>query len=322
MKSNILIIDYGSQFTQLIARRVRELGVYSIVYNGKNIDENSLLDYINNNYVKGIILSGSHESTYNKHSNNISEMILNHGIPVLGICYGMQSIIQTLGGKVISSMHKEFGCTKIDIKNSILFKNLDEIDYTSAGNHQLEVLMSHGDKVTEIPDNFEIIASSKNCPIAAIEDSKRNIYGLQFHPEVTDTISGKQILNNFIKIICKCKESWNIYDFLDKKINDIQKQIGNDEVILGLSGGVDSSVVAALLHKAIGNRLTCIFVDHGMLRLNEAKNVNKIFSKMNIKVLYIDASNQFLKKLANIQDPETKRLIIGKEFIEVFQKEA
>lgn len=320
MKTSILIIDYGSQFTQLIARRVREIGVYSIVLGGNNLDDN-LFDYIKNNNIKGIILSGSYDSTYKENATNISHKILNIGIPILGICYGMQSIVHQLGGKVVSSKHREFGCTKICIYNSKLLNNLSGIEYTE-GNSQLEVLMSHGDKVTEIPEGFKVIASSKSCSIAGIEDAKRNIYGLQFHPEVTHTTSGKEIISRFVNDICGCSKDWSMHNFLDEKINSIKDQIANDNVILGLSGGIDSSVVALLLHKAIGSKLTCIFVDHGMLRLNEAQDVIENFSKLGIKVIYVNASEQFMNKLSGVYDPEEKRLIIGKEFIEIFQEQA
>ncbi|AGF46899.1 glutamine-hydrolysing GMP synthase [Candidatus Kinetoplastibacterium desouzaii TCC079E] len=320
MNQHILIIDYGSQFTQLIARRIRELGVYAEVIHN-NIDK----EFINNKIdvgLKGIILSGSHESIDNNDHDTLKKFILEIGIPVLGICYGMQLMANQLGGQVSLSTNREYGEVELIISSPSklldgiqVIKNNDDVNI-------LKVLMSHGDTVTKLPDGFKKIAYTNSCPIAGMEDSNRNLYGLQFHPEVTHTILGNKILKRFVKNICQCESNWSMPNYIENTISRIKSEVGDDKVILGLSGGVDSSVAAILIHKAIGEKLTCVFVDHGCMRLNEKKQVEKMFSSYHINIIYKDASDLFFQKLSGIIDPEEKRKIIGAEFINVFQSEA
>lgn len=307
----ILIIDFGSQVTQLIARRIRELHVYSEI---KNPDIS--FDEIKKINPKAIILSGGPESVYAKDAPTIDKRIFDLGLPILGICYGQQLICHLLGGKVSGDGKREFGKALLNLvaKDCPLFKSIK---------NNRQVWMSHGDKVDLLPKGFKVIAKSPNAPYAVISDEKRKIYGTQFHPEVVHTLDGAVMLKNFVLNIAKCKKDWDMGHFRDEEIVKIKQTVGKKQVICGLSGGVDSSVVAALIHKAIGKQLTCIFVDHGLLRLNEGEQVKKIFEQnFKINLIYVDASKLFLSKLAGVSDPEEKRKIIGKTFIEVFDKEA
>lgn len=310
MSANIiLIIDFGSQVTQLIARRIREIGVYCEVVN-----HDIKIHELKEKNPKGIILSGGPESVYSSSAPLIDQEIFDLNIPILGICYGQQLMCHLLGGKVEKSQKREFGYAEIKIKKSLeIFKNFNN----------KTIWMSHSDKVTKIPNNFIAIAETDNAPFAAIANEAKKFYGLQFHPEVIHSIDGKFIIENFVKDIAGCVSDWSMHRFVNFEINEIKKIVGNDQVICGLSGGVDSSVVAALINKAIGKQLTCIFVDHGLLRKNEAQEVKKIFTE-NIKAnfVHVDAKQLFLTKLQGVSDPERKRKIIGKTFIEVFDKEA
>ena len=314
----VLILDFGSQYTQLIARRIREMHVYCEIHPFDIADE-IILDF----NPKAIILSGGPNSVYAADTPKAPEIIFTLNCPILGICYGMQTLVSQLGGKVEHSNKREFGYAEIRAQgHSKLLKDIQ--DRTNKKNHGLlDVWMSHGDKVIELPNKFKVISSNDSTPIAAIADEKRNYYGVQFHPEVTHTKQGKKILTRFIVDICQCQQSWNMPDYVKTAIDHIKAQVGNDKVILGLSGGVDSSVAAALLHKAIGDQLTCIFVDHGLLRLNEATIVMETFQKnLGVKVIHVDATEKFMTDLKGIIDPEQKRKIIGKDFIDVFQEQA
>jgi len=308
----ILILDFGSQYTQLIARRIREQSVYCEIQ-PCTIDLATIQGFES----EGIILSGGPSSVLGELSPTIDKAVFSWGIPILGICYGQQLIASLLGGKVQSSDHSEYGRTELQFeKNNPFFTGIP--DQTP-----LTVWMSHGDLVTEPPAGFRALATSSNSPYAAIADRERNIYGIQFHPEVTHTNFGIQILKNFIFNICKCKADWSMASFQETKISEIMKQVGDEKVICGLSGGVDSSVVAVLLHKAIGDRLTCVFVNNGLLRKGEADRVIELFSKhYKINLVYVDASDTFLSKLEGISEPEQKRKIIGNEFIKIFEQEA
>ena len=312
LADKILIIDFGSQYTQLIARRVRELGVYCEIYNHQ-----TSLQSIKDFNAKGIILSGGPETVKQKGSPKISDKVFDLGIPLLGICYGMQSIAKQLKGKVELAYKREFGHADLLLKNqgSGLFKGINT--------KKISVWMSHGDHVSKLPRGFKICATTGNSPIAAFYHPTKKIFGLQFHPEVTHTPQGKKILKNFVRDISDCKGLWNSRNIIDRAVSEIRDQVGGQEVLLGLSGGVDSAVVAALLSKAIGNQLTCIFVDNGLLRLNEGDQVMETFKgKFGIKVKRANAGNQFLRDLKGKKDPEQKRKAIGKTFIDVFLKEA
>ena len=314
----VLILDFGSQYTQLIARRIRELNVYCEIHPYDVADE-----IIKNIKPKAIILSGGPNSVYENDTPKAPEIIFTLNCPILGICYGMQTLVSQLGGKVENSPKREFGYAEIRARgHSKLLKDLQ--DKTNANNHGLlDVWMSHGDKVIELPEGFKLISSNDSTPIVAIADEARDFYGVQFHPEVTHTKQGKNILSRFVVEISKCEQSWNMPDYVETAIDEIKRQVGSDKVILGLSGGVDSSVAAALLHRAIGDQLTCIFVDHGMLRLDEATSVMQTFhNNLGVKVIHIDATKKFMGDLRGITDPEQKRKIIGKDFVEVFQEEA
>lgn len=321
MHQRILILDYGSQVTQLIARRVREAGVYSEIHPG-DVDDAFVREHAAQG-LKGIILSGSHASAYAEGSLTVPPAVFELGVPVLGICYGMQSMAQQLGGKVSFSDHREFGYAEVRAHGHTQLLN-GLADFTTAEGHgMLKVWMSHGDKVTELPPGFKLMASTPSCPIAGMADETRKFYAVQFHPEVTHTIQGKAMLARFVNDICGCQGDWNMPDYVAEAVARIREQVGSDEVILGLSGGVDSSVAAALIHKAIGDQLTCVFVDHGLLRLDEGKQVMQTFAEnMGVKIIHIDATEQFMGKLAGQADPEAKRKIIGREFVEVFQTEA
>ena len=307
----ILIIDFGSQVTQLIARRIREFNIYSEVKN-PDID----IEIIKSMNPRAIILSGGPSSVNEDQSPSIDEAIFDLNIPILGICYGQQIICKMLGGKVEESKVREFGKALIEItQESALFN-----DFTDKNS---QVWMSHGDKVTKIPEGFQIIAQTDNAPFAAISNEKKKIYGVQFHPEVIHSFEGKKLLKNFAVNIAGCKQDWNMGNLKNEQIELIRKHVGSDQVICGLSGGVDSSVVAALINEAIGKQLTCIFVDHGMLRKDEGKQVKEVFENhFGINLIYIDASELFLNKLKNISDPEQKRKIIGAAFIKIFDQES
>ena len=312
--SKILIIDFGSQFTQLIARRIREFGVFSEIVSHKKINSSTI---INKNAV-GIILSGGPLNVYENNKFKFDKKILKLGIPILGICFGHQILSKELGGKVKKSKDREFGFAKISkVSNSILTKNFFNNSNTS------NVWMSHADQVSKLPNGIKVVGSTKNSKLTIIENSKNNFYGVQFHPEVTHTSKGKILFRNFLFLICKVKKNWSAKDQKLKLVKEIKDQVGNNKVICGLSGGVDSSVVAQLLSKAIGKNLTCIFVNNGLLRKNEETQVVNTFkNKLKMNLLYVNAEKEFIKKLTNISDPEKKRKIIGNLFIKIFERYA
>ena len=318
MHSKILILDFGSQVTQLIARRVRDSGVFSEVHPYDVSDE-----FIRNSGAAGIILSGGPSSVTEGDTPRAPQAVFELGVPVLGICYGMQTMAAQLGGKVENGAVREFGYAEVRARgHTALLKDINDF-VTPEGHGMLKVWMSHGDKVIDLPSGFKLMASTDSCPIAGMADEARHLYAVQFHPEVTHTIQGAAILGRFVHEICGCKSDWNMPDYVTEAIESIRKQVGSDEVILGLSGGVDSSVAAALIHRAIGDQLTCVFVDHGLLRLNEGQMVMDMFAKnLGVKVIHVDATDQFMDQLAGVSDPEAKRKIIGREFVEVFQVEA
>lgn len=314
----ILILDFGSQVTQLIARRVREAHVYCEVH-----PNDVSADFIREFAPKGIILSGSHMSAYEESNDQASQAVFEAGVPVLGICYGMQTMAQQLGGKVESGTKREFGYAEVRARNhSKLLEGIEDFQ-TEAGEGMLKVWMSHGDKVSELPPGFKVMASTPSCPIAGMFNEARGFYAVQFHPEVTHTVKGREILQRFVLDICKCKPDWIMGDYAKEAVEKIRAEVGDEEVILGLSGGVDSSVTAALIHRAIGQRLTCVFVDNGLLRKNEREQVRETFEKnMGLKLIVVDAIDRFMNALAGVSDPEQKRKIIGREFVNVFQEEA
>ena len=319
--SKILILDFGSQVTQLIARRVREAHVYCEVH-PCDVSDDWIRAFAKDGQLKGIILSGSHASVYEV-DDRAPDAVFELGIPVLGICYGMQTMAQQLGGKVEAGHTREFGYAEVRARgHTALLKDI--ADFTTAEGHgMLKVWMSHGDKVTELPSGFKLMASTDSCPIAGFADETRHFYGVQFHPEVTHTLQGRALLNRFVLDICKASPDWVMGNYVEEAVARIRDQVGAEEVILGLSGGVDSSVAAALIHRAIGDQLTCVFVDHGLLRLNEGDAVMEMFAgKLHAKVIRVDASDLFLGKLAGVSDPEAKRKIIGAEFVTVFKQEA
>ena len=314
----ILILDFGSQVTQLIARRVREAHVYCEIH-PNDVDAAFIRDFA----PKGVILSGSHASTYASHDLRAPQAIWDLGVPVLGICYGMFTMAVQLGGEVEASAQREFGYAEVRARGHT--RLLDGIeDFTTADGHgMLKVWMSHGDKVTVLPPGFKLMASTTSCPVAGMADETRGYYAVQFHPEVTHTTQGRALLERFVLGICAARPDWVMRDHVAEAVAAIRARVGADEVVLGLSGGVDSSVAAALIQRAIGDQLTCVFVDHGLLRLNEAKLVMEMFvGRMHAKVVRVDAADQFLASLAGVTDPEAKRKIIGREFVEVFQREA
>jgi len=317
----ILILDFGSQVTQLIARRVREAQVYCEIHPHDVSD-----DFIREEMargLKGVILSGSHASAYEETSMRAPQAVFDAGVPVLGICYGMQTMAMQLGGKVTFADHREFGYAEVRAHgHTPLFTGIE--DFTNNEGHgMLKVWMSHGDQVTALPPGFKLMASTPSCPIAGMADVERGYYAVQFHPEVTHTVRGQVMLERFVHDICNCGTDWNMPDYVSEAVEAIRQQVGDDEVILGLSGGVDSSVAAALIHKAIGPQLTCVFVDHGLLRLDEGKQVMQTFAdNMGLNIIHVDATNEFMSKLEGVSDPEAKRKIIGREFVEVFQREA
>ena len=314
----ILILDFGSQYTQLIARRVREVGVYSEI-RAWDMSEAEIREFD----PRGIILSGGPESVAADESPRAPAAIFDMGIPILGICYGMQTMAEQFGGRVSPSATSEFGYAQIRLigNGGLLHDIRDHID--DQGRSLLDVWMSHGDKVVELPEEFELIAETDNCPIAAMAHREKPFYGIQFHPEVTHTLQGVRIFEHFVLELCGCEVLWTPANIVEDAINRVRDTVGKDKVLLGLSGGVDSSVVAALLHRAIGDQLTCVFVDNGLLRLHEGDQVMDMFARnMGVKVIRSDAQDLFLSKLAGIDDPEQKRKIIGNTFIEVFDEEA
>lgn len=318
MHDKILILDFGSQVTQLIARRIRESHVYSEIH-PYDVDEAFIREFA----PKGIILSGGPNSVLELGSPRAPQIVFDLGVPVLGICYGMQLMAQQLGGKVELGTVREFGYAEVRAHNHTSFLNEIEDFQTAEGHGMLKVWMSHGDKVSDMPAGFQLMASTPACAIAAMADDKRHFYGLQWHPEVTHTVQGRAMLDRFVLGLCKASPDWEMGHYIDEAVEKIRAQVGDEHVILGLSGGVDSSVAAALLHRAIGAQLTCVFVDHGLLRLNEAEQVMTTFADhLGVKVIHVDASEVFLSKLAGVTDPEAKRKIIGAEFVEVFQTEA
>jgi GMP synthase (glutamine-hydrolysing) len=318
MHQRILILDFGSQVTQLIARRVREAGVYSEVHPNDVSPE-----FVRKFAPQGVILSGSHASTYEAQDLRAPQVVYELGVPVLGICYGMFTMAVQLGGTVEASEKREFGYAEVRARgHTRLLDGLE--DFRTAGGHgMLKVWMSHGDKVVAMPPGFKLLASTDSCPVAGMADEERRFYGVQFHPEVTHTMQGAALLRRFVRDICGCRGDWNMPDYVGEAVAKIREQVGKEDVILGLSGGVDSSVAAALIHKAIGDQLTCVFVDHGLLRLDEAKQVMDTFARhMHVRVRHVDASGQFFEALEGVADPEEKRKIIGRHFVEVFQDEA
>ena len=316
--SRLLILDFGSQVTQLIARRLRETNVYCEIHPYDVGD-----DFIRDFAPRGIILSGSHQSVYDSGAGRAPDIVWTFGVPVLGICYGMQTMAIQLGGSVEPGDVREFGYAQMRARgHSALFRDIED-GRNAQGHGLLDVWMSHGDKVTALPPGFKLAGSSDACAIAAMADESRHFYAMQFHPEVTHTKQGAAILARFAHEICGIGRDWNMHDYVPEAIAGIRAQVGREHVILGLSGGVDSSVAAALIHRAIGDRLTCVFVDHGLLRQDEAKQVMQTFAdEMAVKVLHVDASDDFLSALAGVDEPEQKRRIIGRLFVEVFQREA
>jgi GMP synthase (glutamine-hydrolysing) len=318
MHQKILILDFGAQYTQLIARRVRECGVYCEIHPWDVSDA-----FVREYGAKGVILSGSHASAYEGGAPRAPRSVYELGVPVLGICYGMQTMAAQLGGGVESGHVREFGYAEVRARgHSLLLRDIQD-RVNSEGHGLLDVWMSHGDKVTALPPGFKVIACNATTPIAGMADETRKLYGVQFHPEVTHTLQGKAILERFVREICGLDADWNMPDYIAEAVGRIRSSVGPDEVILGLSGGVDSAVAAALIHRAIGAQLTCVFVDTGLLRLNEAEQVMRTFARnLGVKVVHVDAGAQFLERLRGVVDPEDKRKIIGREFVEVFQAEA
>ena len=310
LNQRILILDFGAQYTQLIARTIRELGVYCEIFPW-DVDYQRIKAF----GPRGVILSGGPASTYQSDTPKAPQALFSEGLPVLGICYGMQTMVAQLGGKVENAEHREYGHAVINsIRDSAILGD---------GGCSQDVWMSHGDRVTALPAEFVVIATSDNSPYAAVADEKRHYYGVQFHPEVTHTKQGRNILSRFVHDICACDSRWTPANIIPALIRDIRSQVGEDEVILGLSGGVDSSVVAALLHRAIGSQLTCIFVDTGLLRLNEGDQVMQTFAKhFGVRVIRVNAEDEFLARLKGIDDPEQKRKVIGNVFVEIFERES
>jgi len=324
----ILILDFGSQVTQLIARRVREAHVYCEVH-PCDVSDAWLRDFASDGQLRGIVLSGSHASAYEESTDRAPQAVFDLGVPVLGICYGMQTMAQQLGGQVsaaemVNGMAKrEFGYAEVRAHgHTALLKDIQDM-VNDQGHGLLKVWMSHGDKVSALPPGFKVMASTPSCPIAGMADEQRRFYGVQFHPEVTHTVQGRALIERFVLGICQTRPDWIMGDYISEAVEKIRAQVGDEEVILGLSGGVDSSVAAALIHRAIGDQLTCVFVDHGLLRLNEGDAVMEMFvGKLHAKVIRVDAADLFLGKLAGVTDPEAKRKIIGGLFVDVFKSEA
>ena len=314
----ILILDFGSQVTQLIARRIREANVYCEIH-PCDVDD----AFVRNFAPKGIILSGSHLSAHEVSHDRAPEAVFTLGVPVLGICYGMQTMAQQLGGRVEAGAKREFGYAEVRARGHTRLLDGLEDARNAEGHGLLKVWMSHGDKVVEMPAGFRLMASTASCPIAGMADEARRFYAVQFHPEVTHTLQGAKMLQRFVLDICGCTPDWVMRDHIGEAVALIRSQVGSEEVILGLSGGVDSSVAAALIHKAIGEQLTCVFVDTGLLRLEEGAQVLETFQRhMGMKLVHVDASERFMAQLAGVADPEEKRRIIGREFVHVFQDQA
>ncbi len=313
----ILILDFGGQYTQLIARRVRELGVYSEILPWDCTDAE-----VRAFAPKGVILGGGPESTLDPNAPHAPKAVFELGVPVLGICYGMQTMAMQLGGKVEGTHSREFGYAEVKVKNGAeLFKGIE--DREAKGHALLDAWMSHGDRVTMLPDGFKVTASTHDLPLAGMADDARKFYGVQFHPEVTHTRQGTKILSRFVHEFCGCGNAWTPGKIVEDLTARVRAQVGTGKVLLGLSGGVDSSVVAALLHRAIGEQLTCVFVDHGLLRLDEGDQVMQVFAKhLGVKVIRVNAAERFFRELKGVTDPEAKRKIIGRLFIEVFDEEA
>ncbi|KQM75520.1 glutamine-hydrolyzing GMP synthase [Xylophilus sp. Leaf220] len=318
----ILILDFGSQVTQLIARRVREAHVFCEVHSC-DVADDWIREYAADGQLKGVILSGSHASVYEDTTDKAPQAVFALGVPVLGICYGMQTMAHQLGGKVEGGHKREFGFAAVRARgHTELLRDIADFT-TDEGHGMLNVWMSHGDKVTALPPGFKLMASTESCPIAGMADEERRFYAVQFHPEVTHTAQGKALLERFVLGICGARADWVMGDYIEEAVEKIRAQVGDEEVILGLSGGVDSSVAAALIHRAIGDQLICVFVDHGLLRLNEGDMVMEMFAgKLHAKVVRVDASESFLNQLAGVSDPEAKRKIIGRGFVDVFKAEA
>ena len=318
MHDRILILDFGSQVTQLIARRVREAHVYCEIHPCDVSD-----DFVRTFAPRGVILSGSHMSAHDESTDRAPQAVFDLGVPVLGICYGMQTMAQQLGGRVESGHTREFGYAEVRARgHTRLLDGIQDFG-TPEGHGMLKVWMSHGDKVVEMPPGFKLMASTPSCPIAGMADEARGLYAVQFHPEVTHTLQGAAILRRFVLDLCRARPDWVMGDYIGEAVERIRETVGDEEVILGLSGGVDSSVAAALIHRAIGDQLTCVFVDNGLLRLGEGEQVMRTFAQhMGLRIVHVDASARFMGELAEISDPEAKRRIIGREFVEVFQAEA
>ena len=309
MADKIIVLDFGSQYNQLIARRIREFGVYSELLP----NETTMAEIQAMGNVKGIIFSGGPNSVYAENAPKCDPAVFAAGLPLLGICYGMQMSAEMLGGKVVPGTTKEYGKAEITVRDSLLFKGLPE---------KQTVWMSHGDQVKVLPAGFEVIAESDTCPYAASQNVERKIYTVQFHPEVRNSEYGLEMLRNFVFEICQAKADWSMQDYIEQQVENIRQTVGDDKVLLGLSGGVDSSVAAALLHRAIGKNLYCMFIDHGLLRKGEAESVMETFAgKMDLNLIRIDASKRFLEKLKGVSDPEEKRKIIGAEFVYTFRDE-
>ncbi|HRO59296.1 MAG TPA: glutamine-hydrolyzing GMP synthase [Burkholderiaceae bacterium] len=318
MHDRILILDFGSQVTQLIARRVREAHVYCEIHPCDVGDA-----FVREFAPKGVILSGSHMSAWEESTDRAPQAVFELGVPVLGICYGMQTMAQQLGGKVEGGQHREFGYAEVRARGHTRLLDGIEDFRTPEGHGMLKVWMSHGDKVVELPPGFRQMASTASCPIAGMADEARSFYAVQFHPEVTHTVQGTRILSRFVRDICGARADWVMRDHIAEAVEQIRAQVGSEEVILGLSGGVDSSVAAALIHRAIGDQLTCVFVDTGLLRLDEGTQVVETFREhMGMKLVHVNARERFMRELAGVTDPEAKRKIIGREFVHVFQEQA
>ena len=318
MHQKVLILDFGSQTSQLIARRIRECNVYCELH-----PYDVSAEFVNSFSPKAIVLSGGHASVTEGGTPRAPQIVFDLGVPVLGICYGMQTMAAQLGGRVHNSQRREFGYAEARARGHSKLLNGIEDRVNAEGHGLIDVWMSHGDAVIELPPGFKVITSNQSTPIAGMADEERGFYGVQFHPEVTHTPQGAAILRRFLSDICKLDRDWRMADFSSEAVEKIRTQVGKDEVILGLSGGVDSSVAAALIHSAIGERLTCVFVDNGLLRLNEAEQVMHTFAQhLGMKVIHVDASGQFLEALRGVTDPEQKRRVIGREFVAAFQREA
>jgi len=322
MHDKILIIDFGSQVTQLIARRVREMQVFCEIH-PYDAAEETLKAWIDEKSLRGVILSGGPNSVTEAETPRAPHQVFEAGVPVLGICYGMQTMAEQLGGAVDTGHVREFGHARVRARGHTKLLEGIEDARNDEGHGLLDVWMSHGDKVTQMPEGFVLMASTESCPVAAMADDWRGFYGVQWHPEVTHTKQGTAMLRRFVLDICKARGDWTMPGFVDEAVARIREQVGRDRVILGLSGGVDSSVAAALIHRAIGDQLTCVFVDHGLLRLNEAGQVMDIFARnLGVRVVHVDASAEFMGELVGVSDPEAKRKVIGREFVHLFQREA